>query len=339
MATIKEIAELAGVSRGTVDRVLNNRGSVHPATAALVNDIARRLNYKPNLAGIALAAQRKNLKLGVLLFDTGNTFFDEVVKGVQEKEAELAGYNCSVLLQRVGFSAQAQIEAIARLEETGIDGLVLTPFNDPKIASCIDRLSSKGIPVITTNTDIYNSKRLAFVGSNFYRCGQTAAGLMRLLTEGETKVGIITGSSQVLCHTDRIQGFCDTIRKHYSRIRVVETIENSDDEFESYDKTLALLTRRPDINALYFTAGGVYGGCRAVRSLGRTDIRIISFDKILTTKTLVEQDVIAATICQQPNVQGSRPLQLLFDYLTTGQKPEKEFFYTAVDIRIKENIS
>ena len=61
MATIKEIAELAGVSRGTVDRVLNNRGSVHPATAALVKEIARRLDYKPNPAGIALAAQRRNL--------------------------------------------------------------------------------------------------------------------------------------------------------------------------------------------------------------------------------------------------------------------------------------
>ena len=72
MATIREIAELAGVSRGTVDRVLNHRGSVNPATAALINEIARKLDYKPNRAGMALAAQRKNLKLGVLLFDAGN---------------------------------------------------------------------------------------------------------------------------------------------------------------------------------------------------------------------------------------------------------------------------
>ena len=56
MATIREIAELAGVSRGTVDRVLNHRGSVNAATAALVNDIAKKLDYKPNRAGIALAA-------------------------------------------------------------------------------------------------------------------------------------------------------------------------------------------------------------------------------------------------------------------------------------------
>ena len=79
---------------------------------------------------------------------------------------------------------------------------------------------------------------------------------MRLMTFGETSVGIITGSSQVLCHTDRIRGFCDNIAARYPQIRVLDTIENSDDEFESYEKTLALLKRYPQINALYFTAGG-----------------------------------------------------------------------------------
>lgn len=338
MATIREIAALAGVSRGTVDRVLNNRGSVNPATAALVRDIAHKLDYKPNRAGIALAAQRRNLKLGVLLFDTGNLFFEEVWKGVQAKAEELAGYNCTVLTRRVGFNARAQADAIAELESCQIDGLVLTPFNDELIARQIDLLAERGIPVITTNTDIHNSKRLAFVGSDFYRCGQTASGLMRLMTQGEINVGIVTGSSKVLCHTDRIKGFCDGISQNYPRIHVVETIENSDDEFESYDKTLELLARHPEINALYFTAGGVYGGCRAVQSMHREDIRIISYDRISTTQELIEQDIISATICQQPELQGSKPLQLLFDFLMTGEKPEREYFYTAVDIRIRENL-
>lgn len=337
MATIKEIAELAGVSRGTVDRVLNDRGSVNAATAALVRDIARQLDYKPNRAGIALAAQRRNLKLGVLLFDTGNIFFEEVWEGVRQKAEELAGYNCTILTRRVGFSALEQTAAIRELEEEQIDGLVLTPFNDDLIAEQINRLAARGIPVITTNTDIHHSGRLAFVGSDFYRCGQTAAGLMRLMAHGPLNVGIVTGSSQVLCHTDRIKGFCDCIQD-YPFIHVTETIENSDDEFESYDKTLDLLNRHPALNALYFTAGGVYGGCRAVQAAGRQDILIIAYDKIPTTKELIMQDVIAATICQQPSVQGSRPLQLLFDYLMTGEKPDREFYYTAVDIRIKENL-
>lgn len=74
MATIKEIAALAGVSRGTVDRVLNDRGAVNPETAEKIRKIAKELDYKPNRAGLVLAAQKKRLKLGVILFSTGNPF-------------------------------------------------------------------------------------------------------------------------------------------------------------------------------------------------------------------------------------------------------------------------
>ena len=85
-------------------------------------------------------------------------------------------------------------------------------------------------------------------------------------------------------------------------------------------------------------AGGVYGGCRAVLAAGRKDITIISCDKVSTTREMVLQGVIAATICQQPLIQGTRPLDLMFSCLTTGEKPEKEYHYTTVDIRIRENI-
>ena len=78
MPTIKEIAELAGVSRGTVDRVLNKRGGVNPTTEEKVLEIAKALNYKPNLAGTILAAQKKRLMLGVVLLGVGTPFYDDV---------------------------------------------------------------------------------------------------------------------------------------------------------------------------------------------------------------------------------------------------------------------
>ena len=67
-------------------------------------------------------------------------------------------------------------------------------------------------------------------------------------------------------------------------------------------------------------------------------VRIIAFDLVPTTRQMLENGTIAATICQQPKIQGSKPLSLLFTYLTTGETPEKEYNYTAVDIRIKENL-
>ena len=338
MATIKEIAELAGVSRGTVDRVLNGRGSVSEQTARKVLDIAQALQYRPNRAGIVLAAQKRNLKIGVLLFDNGNPFFDEVLCGVQKKAQELADYNCSVTVFRVGFSLEEQLSALDRLAREGVCGIILTPYNDPLIRDKINELDSLGIPVITTNTDIQSSARLAYVGCDFYRSGQTAAGLMHLIAKPPIRAGIITGSSRVLCHTDRIAGFRDRIRSAYPDIRILDTRENSDDEFESYSNTLSMLQEHTDINALYFAAGGVYGGCRAVLDSGRSDISVISCDKVSTTREMLLRGVINATICQQPAIQGSLPLELLFAYLATGQKPAHEYNYTSIDIRIRENV-
>ncbi|MBE5881390.1 MAG: LacI family DNA-binding transcriptional regulator [Lachnospiraceae bacterium] len=339
MATIKEIAELAGVSRGTVDRVLNKRGSVNPQTAEKVLEIAQALDYKPNRAGLVLAAQKKNLKLGVILFGEGNPFFDEVIDGIRHKEEELACYNCSVTIKRVAVDTDEQLRAIDELVSEGINGIAISPTNDARLAAKINELYDMDIPVVSLNTDIPDCKRIAFVGSNYYQSGATAAGLMRLIAKGDdVNVGIIAGSSEILCHTERIAGFRHAIEK-YGHINVVETIMNHDDDFVSYDMTSQLLKEHPEINALYFAAGGVYGGCRSVIAKDRSkDMTIITFDQVTTTKEMIEKDVISATICQEPFVQGSNPLDILFTYLATGELPEQEYNYTAVDIRIKENL-
>lgn len=338
MATIKEIANLAGVSRGTVDRVLNHRGSVNPQTEQRILEIVQKLDYKPNKAGIVLAARKKNLKLGVVLLGLGTVFYDEILVGVRDKERELSDYNCSVLIRQTDYDLSQQLNAIDELIEEGINGLAISPYNDNAIREKIDELYELGIPVVTLNTDIENSKRISYIGCHFYRSGETAGGLMRLMTHGLVRVGIVSGSQNILCHTERIAGFCRVISA-FDNIQVVDTINNNDDEDESYALTASLLARHPEINALYFTAGGVYGGCRAVMDSGRHNtITIITYDMVNTTREFIEKGLIAATICQQPFLQGSKPLAILFTYLTTGEFPAVENDYVNIDIRIKENL-
>ena len=227
MTTIKDIAELAGVSRGTVDRVLNSRGAVSPQTAEKVLEIARALGYRPNKAGTALAAQKKKYKIGVLLFSEHNPFFDEVMEGVRAKAEELQDYGITTITRRVEFDANAQLLALEELQAEGIHGLMLAPYNHMRIKEKIDELVEKQIPVVTVNTDIDGSRRMAYVGSDYRKGGCTAAGLFALMTAGDVKLGIITGSSNVLCHTERIEGLKDTLRRFYPRIHVTEILENA----------------------------------------------------------------------------------------------------------------
>ena len=308
MATIKEIAALAGVSRGTVDRVLNNRGSVNPATAKKIQEIAYSLNYKPNRAGLVLAAHKKHLKLGVVLFSPDNPFFRDVLQGVREKAEELSGYNCTVIIRQVPFGVEEQLKALDELMALEVNGIAIAPYNDERIRGRINTLTDAGIPVVTLNTDIENSKRLAYVGSHYTRSGATAAGLLRLMTQGQVHVGVLIGSTNLLCHTQRVVGFSDALKSYFApdslraipptqkdsltiagRICITDIIENHDDDAESYARTSALLAAHPEINALYIAGAGVLGACRSIKDAGLAgQICIITYDLADTTKALLE---------------------------------------------------
>ncbi len=339
MVTIRQIAQMAHVSRGTVDRVLNNRGSVSPETAQRVREIADSLGYMPNRAGMVLAAQKKKLKIGVIVFGTENPFFRDLLGGVSTKAKELSSYDCSVVIRKVAYDPEAQLRAIDELCEEGINGLIITPVSDPLIVNRINELFDDGIPVVTTNSDIDGSRRLAYVGSDYYKSGRIAGGLMRLVTGGRAKVGIITGSHQVLCHTDRIAGFRSALSESAPGIEILDTLENHDDEFESYEVTRHFLKAHPDADALFFSAAGVTGGCRAIINMNRTrNMHIICFDADSSAREMFQDGLISATISQQPEMQGSVPLDLLFEYLTTGVKPEEEIHCIDTSVLVRESI-
>lgn len=337
MTTLKEIADLAGVSRGTVDRVLNHRGSVNPKTAEKVMSIVQALNYQPNRAGTALAAQKKKYKIGVIVFGKSNPFFDEVMRGVHAKSDELKSYGITTITRRVNFDVRAQLDAIDELVREGINGLVLAPYNDEALCDKINSLYDAHIPVVTINTDIEGSRRMAYVGSDYFHGGCIAAGLFALSTTGDISLGIISGSNNVLCHTERIRGLRQTLDDSYPRIRVNGILENHDDEIESYAVTKQFLCEHPDTDALFFTAAGIYGGCKAVAESGLHP-RIITFDEVGATPTLLKEGMILATISQQPYKQGYNSLNILFEYLTSGILPEKELQYVEHSIIIRENL-
>lgn len=337
MTTIKDIADLAGVSRGTVDRVLNNRSGVSPQTAEKIKEIAKALDYRPNRAGIALAAQKKKYKIGVILFSKDNPFFDEVSQGVQEKAKELKDYGVATITKRVEFDATAQLLAIDDLLKEGVHGLMLAPYNDPSIQEKIDQLVELGIPVVTVNTDISGSKRMAYVGSDYFKGGTMVAGLLSLMSEGDIKLGIVSGSEKVLCHSERIRGLQETIKSRYPSIQISQIVENHDDEFESYALTREMLKEHPEINAIFFVAAGVFGGCRAIKESKRK-MKVITFDDVPTTKEMLEEGVISTTISQMPYKQGSKSLDLLFEYLTSGVEPKEELNFVEHIIKIRENL-
>jgi len=342
MPTIKDIAELAGVSRGTVDRVLNNRGSVHPLKERKVLEIAKALNYSPNLAGKTLAIKKRQLKFGYILFGStsSNPFFLDVVDGIESRAVELSEYGVSVDIRyAVVENPSLQVELIDVLVDSGISGLVLTPINHPIVIDRIKRLTGSGFPVITANSDIPDCGRLAYVGSDYYKSGETAAGIMNMICSGSARVGIVMGSPLVLCHSERVAGFTHRLEEAYPGIKIVATEVNNDDDIQSYIVTKRLLEEHPDIDAMFLVAAGVVGAFRAVRQMGlEGQLKVVSYDSTIASRELIKSGVISASITQEPFEQGAKPLDILLNLVGFGIRPEQEYYYTELGIVIKENL-
>ena len=198
--TAQQIADLAGVSRGTVDRALHNRGRVNPEVKEKIQKIALELGYKPNLIGQALVRSKQDFKLGVILQSTETPTMQIVRAGVQRAAEELAGSGVELILRDFqGLDTELMLEYIEELVSAGVQGIALSPDTAPEVRQCIDELHAQRIPVITLNADAPGSKRLCFIGMDNYRAGQTAACLLRLmLPEGGKVLPLASTRSRLL---------------------------------------------------------------------------------------------------------------------------------------------
>jgi LacI family transcriptional regulator len=191
---------------------------------------------------------------------------------------------------------------------------------------------------VTFTSDILESKRLCFVGLDVVKSGRVAGELMAKILQGRGKVAVVYGSRHILAHNLRIEGFTAVIEQ-FPDITILEMVENLDRDDVSFEVTLSLLERHPDLDGLCLMSAGVGGAGKAIKLLNRgNQIKVISFDFVPDTVALVKEGVIDFTIGQNPFMQGYKPIKVLSDYLLFDRVPETDFFQVANDIRIRENI-
>ncbi|MBR5301868.1 MAG: LacI family DNA-binding transcriptional regulator [Clostridia bacterium] len=337
--TIKEIAKLCGVSRGTVDRVLNNRGKVKPETEALILKTICEHGYTKNIVGRALTVKKTSPVIGIILCSEGNPFFDDVIAGFHAAQEELRDYGATIILKTMcGHEVARQLDLIDELAE-GISALVIQPINSRRIAARLCSLKESGIPVVTVNTDIESSSRCCYVGSNYESGGAVAAGLLSLVTNGSAKLGIIEGVHTLMGHVLRQKGFEDHLLKISPGILLVDRAPALDDPEQAYRATCHMLQTHPEIDTIFVVAAGVYDVCRAIIDCRREQsIRVVAYDDVPSTREMMRRGLVRAVVCQQPFEQGYRAVHEAFDMLLSGQMQENGMRIMENQIKIAENI-
>ncbi len=342
--TIKQLAEAAGVSRGTVDRVLHNRGGVKEEVSKHVRDIATRFGYLPNRAGKFLAACKQPIKIGCLLPSIGNDYFLDIIKGIRMAETELYDFGVTVELREVrGFYPDLHVKVLNDMAKNGYNALCVISADTPEIRESLDEISDMGTPVVTIDTDVADSKRICYVGSNYLISGKTAGGLLvRCSSQEDVRLIIATGNLSVKCHRDRINGFEQVLNQRKLKYEVLNLFETQDDDDLAYERAKQAFDGNEDFNWMYITSAGVGGICKAVMELSpkrRKNLRIICFDDTSIIRKYMKKGIIDFAVCQEPKQQGYHAIKKIFDYFLDGGKNIPDDYITRAVIKIAENLS
>ncbi|WP_346906112.1 LacI family DNA-binding transcriptional regulator [Faecalicatena orotica] len=342
MVTIKKIAEIAGVSRGTVDRVLNNRPGVNAETYHKVKEIADKLGYEPNMAGQMLAARKKKIRLGFIVCDTPvDLFFADVYRAACKKAEELKTYGVTVHFYLIKELSDKFIAPLLReAEEDDLDGIALVPLKMSSIQTFVNKMNARKVPMVFFNLDMEDVQRLSYVGCDYYDSGKVAAGLISLVTREKGRIALATSfDEQSPAFRQRLEGFIKELDEEYPQIEIVNRDSNFVFQKGDYSNILDVVKREGHLEALYIINPGDYSICEEVEKLDKERrIKIITNDVNNKQKSFMDRGIISATIGQQPEKQGALPLQILYDFIGLGIEPANQYL-TELSIHIKQNIA
>lgn len=337
--TIREIAEKAGVSRGTVDRALNNRGRVNPEVAERIRAIASEMGYRSNRKKILNA--NEEICIGVITQLAKSSFTQPIHEGIQRAKQELEEWGVRILLKEIDrVDEEAQLQAMDDLEARDIKGLAIMPVQSERIRERMNELiEKKGIPVVTFNSDIVGTKRTCFVGLDNKRSGFTAAGLMGMLTRGEGKVLVITGYFTNSVNSLRVDGFVQEMKNSYPGIDLLG-VQSSFDETQEVKKIVEnAMEIAPDLAGIFVVSGGQAGVCLAMETIQpKTRPYVIVYDATPKNAKALKEGKYDFLIDQEGFEQGYRPLHILYNMIKKGEKVTNEYVYTDINIKMKHNI-
>ena len=333
------IADKAGVSIGTVDRALNNRGRILPETKSHIVEIARELGYQPNRLASALR-KKWHFKIAVVMSRHPRYFTDELMYGIEAAQQDLQDYNLELEFHfSDSLAFQEQLPILRSLHPCDYDAIAINAGSEA-LSENVNAFVKNSIPVVTFNSDIPNSRRLFYVGENPYKNGRVAGELMGKMLGGKGTVAIFAGFSLVASHSARAAGFRDYLKEHYPDMEILDVLEYHDREDEAYTAMQQIAERRKDIRGVFCVSavGAIGVGTYLKEHFAPESICLIGYDVSQKSAQLLQEHYCSALIDQEPRKQGYQMLHLLFETLRSGTPPEKKEFFTKVGIIVSENL-
>jgi LacI family transcriptional regulator len=338
---ILDIAEKAGVSIGTVDRVLHERGEVSQETRDRILKIIKEVDYRPNILASSLAS-KKVITIASLIPWAPNkdAYWTKPQEGIEKAITQLKHYG--VALKQFYFKMEDSGTFTTESEkilEISPDGVLLAPWLKRESLKFTEALDQKGIPYVFIDSTLKEASPISFIVQNSYQSGFLAAKLLDygIKEQGTILLVHITKQLENANHLlQRERGFMDYYKSMNDSNHKILRIEVTGRENEISDKLNDIGIKPDSIDAVFVTNSKVH---LAVDCFDHLDKRpkIIGYDLIKKNVALLHQGKIDFLLCQKPESQGYVATNILFDHIVKKERVKGEN-YTSIDIITRENI-
>ena len=339
---IKDIARLADVSVGTVDRVLHGRTGVSEASRKRVEEILKQLDYQPNMYASALASNKKYLFVCLLPQHKEGDYWTDVEMGMKRAVETFSDFHITlsvVYYDQYEYSSFINAgEDILRKEP---DGVLLAPTIPEMTARFTDKLQEREIPYIFIDSNVDSLNPLAFFGQKSDQSGYFAARMLMLLAGDAQEIVIfrkinegIVGSNQ---QERREVGFHEYMQKYHPSSRIWGLDLHAKRDGEDEQMLDDFFRSHPTVkNGITFNSKAYIIGEYLLKHQ-RTDFNLMGYDLLQRNVECLKRGSIFFLIAQQPTLQGFDGIKALCDHLILKKEIARENFM-PIDLLTKENI-
>lgn len=340
---IKDIAALAGVSEGTVDRVLHNRGDVSEKSREAVTKVLEEMNYSPNLLARSLAS-KKNYRFVCLFpsFQPGD-YWESVDKGFNQAALEFLHHNVHIEKEYFNqFDNQSFVSVSESVLKTEPDAVFIAPIFRNETISFINDLNNLAIPYSFIDSMIENTDFNTYYGQNSFQSGYIAAKLLLSSMPAGCQIVVIrtkrkgSVSNQTL---SRSNGFTRFIQENQldNKIDIISAEFNNNDESGNLEILKQIFKQNHQIKAVITFNSKVYRLATYLEALQQSNVRLIGYDLLEENVKYLKQGVINCLIAQRPDKQAYFTVRDMCRKLIFRQEINR-LNYMPIDILMKENI-
>ncbi len=344
--TIYDVARAAGVSKGTVDRVVYGRGRVSAESAEKVNRAISELGYTPNVYAISLAS-RKSRVIACLVpqYATG-TYWEKIHDGFETAQDLVK--DLGIRLKFFYYddnSLKSFSQCCAQILEEQPDAAIVRPLMESKSKAFVEALHSKNIPYVYLDNHMPDENCLAYYGVDYYKSGYLGG---YLLTDCGDVDGAPVDSILILRVKRDPKGITDPTRlrregllayidEHFPSCKIyTEFLEpnDEDDRMEVLDRFFAA---HPEVKHVAVTNSRVFYLSDYLAKNPREGMRIVGFDDLPNNTKALQKGLVTFIITRRIAQQPVSCVQTLADFLIRGIRPQKQDNFMHMDILTRYN--